>query len=142
MLATHLEPTRIGRLRIAKRVAGLFALAAVLYVSIYVFIPWHIRTLPPCEVLWWLRVEAAATAIFVVAIGVFLLAQTWRAMREGQWPLPGTEVFVRVKIIRGSRLWLLVGNAVAYWLIVAWAASMAAPVLLPYLIHSANACNA
>jgi hypothetical protein len=143
MLTTHIQPTRTGRIRIARRAAGYFSILIVLYVLVYVLVPWFMRTLPPCDAaLWWLRGEVAATAIFVVAIGVFLLAQSWRAMREGQWPSPGTDVLIRVKVLRGRQLWLLAANALAYWLIVVWTTGMAAPLLLPYLIHGTNACNA
>jgi hypothetical protein len=136
MLTTHIEPTKAGRIRIAIRTSMLI----LLFVLFYVVIPRHTRTLPPCEALWWHRGEVAATAIFVIAAGIFLIMQNWRALREGQWPLPGTDVLVRVKISRGRRLWLLVANTVAYWGVVAWATSMVRPLLFPYLVHGANAC--
>jgi len=142
VLTTHIEPTRTGRIRIAKRAVRYSSLLIMFYVLVYMLLPRHVRTLPPCEAIWWHRGEAAATAVLLVAIGVFMFAQSWRAFRQGQWPSPGTDVFVRVKILRGRQLWLLVANTVAYWAIVAWAISLAAPVLLPYLIHGPNVCNA
>ena len=138
MLKTYIEPTKAGRIRIAKR----SSLLILLFVLFYVVVPRHVRTLPPCEALWWHRGEMAAIALFVVAVGIFLLVQNWRTLRKGQWPLPGTDVLVRVKISRGRLLWLFVANTIAYWAVVAWATSMVGPLLFNYLVHGANACNA
>ena len=138
MPTTYIEATRAGRIRIAKR----SLLFISLFVLFYVVVPWYARTLPPCEALWWHRGEMGATAIFVVAVGIFMLVENWRTLRVGQWPLPGTDVLVRVKISRGRRLWFLVANTLAYWAVVAWATSMVGPLLFKYLVHGANACNA
>ena len=101
MHAEFIEPTTSGRVRIVT----IWVLAMLCSVAIDVFWPrlmQFVRALPLCEQVPWMRGLFLFLVAFVISIPVVLASHGRRILQFRQLPLPGTLVFRRTKVKRGS----------------------------------------
>lgn len=101
--AEYIEPTLQGRRALLLRRGLQVALAIVAFAAAHLVFR-HMRALPVCESIPWLRgvlVVLIALPLAVAVYGVWLARQM---LRHGQWPLPGTQVLRRRAVERGRRL--------------------------------------
>ena len=143
MESEFIDPSPKGRARLV-----LLSLVAVAgYVAIDIYWPrfmGHVKGLPLCEQLPWLRGFVVAFVGIVVSMASMLGWQGYRILRSGQLPLPGALVFRRTRIRRGASvlmqgylfcaLALAIVAGFAYLLPKGW--SFVYPLFLP-----AGACN-
>ena len=139
MSPKYIEPTTTtGRVRIAMPLAG----AVLLYLVLYFSIPRYMRTLPACDAILWLKAVAFAFVLVSTAICLALLRSIWRGLRAGQWPLPGSDVLFRTKVVTGWRLGLEAAGRASFVGIVVWMLTMTIPPTIQLLEKATNVCNA
>jgi hypothetical protein len=100
--AQFIEPTPAGRRKIIAMILG--AVVAGLVIKLWLSPAYfgYIRGLPVCNQIPWLR-----NTLIVAMLGPLVVAAAWavptalKLLTHGQWPLPGTLVFVRTPIKRG-----------------------------------------
>jgi len=147
--AQFIEPTPAGRRKLVAMLLG--AVVAGLVIKLWLSPAYfaHIRGLPVCDQLPWLR----GTLISAMVIP-FLIAAAWavptalKLLRHGQSPLPGTLVFVRTPIKRGRAVrWRAYGlfawSAVALMLpVLGWHLMAQTPIFSPSARCTAGALQA
>jgi len=123
--AQFIEPTPSGRRKIATIIVGgiVSSLVIKLWLSPAYF--GHIRGLPVCDQLPWLRNTLIVGMLFPLAIAlVWAIPTALKMLKFGQSPLPGTVVFVRTQIKRGSTVrwraygllaWSLLALVLPFW---------------------------
>lgn len=98
--AEFIEPTPQGRRALLLRRGLQVAAAAVGFAAIHLFFR-HVRTLPVCESIPWLRGALVVTICLPLAAAVYGAWLARQMLRHGQWPLPGTPVLRRRAVARG-----------------------------------------
>ena len=100
--AEFIEPTPASRRKIIAMILGgvIAGLIIKLWLSPAYF--GHIRNLPACEQLPWLRDTLIVGMLLPLVIAVaWAIPTALKLLQYGQSPLPGTLVFVRTPIKRG-----------------------------------------
>jgi len=109
--AQFIEPTPAGRRKIVAMILGgmVAALVIKLWLSPAYFA--HIRGLPVCDQLPWLRNTLIVGMLLPLVVALaWAIPTALKLLQHGQSPLPGTLVFVRTPIKRGRAvLWRAYG---------------------------------
>lgn len=126
--AEFLEPTSQGRKTLLWRRGTLIAAAAGSFIGAHLILG-HVKSLPDCESIPWLRGLLVALVLLPAGMAVYGVILARAMLRSGQWPLPGTLVLRRRPLERGVRVrWR------AYGLLFACALSAAVVVLAGFLL--------
>jgi len=97
-----IEPSFEGRVRLLALTLAWVAWAAAMYGLVPPLLT-YLRGLPLCESLTWARLSFLGFSLPVIAAGLFTLRRGTRAIRMGQWPVPGTLVWSRTQVQHGWR---------------------------------------
>jgi hypothetical protein len=62
----------------------------------------HLRSLPACDLLAWLRAFLLGAAVLAAIAAAGLAAMGWMVLRDGQAPRPGALVLRRTRVVRGA----------------------------------------
>jgi hypothetical protein len=107
-----IEPTQQGRRALLIR-RGLQVAAAVVAFATAHLVFRHMRTLPACESIPWLRGVLVVLVCLPLVVGVYGVWLARAMLRHGQWPLPGTQVLWRRAVERGRRVCWRAGGLLA-----------------------------
>lgn len=132
MATEYLEPTPSARTRILVVLGILVIVFAIGQFAIFPFV----ESLPPCERLAWNKRILVAEMVGFIAFALWQLRSIWQVVRARQWPLPGANVYFRIRIYRGWRLMTAIGALAAWPILVLWIAIQFGPTLFRVLIET------
>lgn len=99
----YIEPTPEGRRRALLRKGVLVVVMAAAFIAMHLVMR-HIKALPVCDSIIWLRGVFVLLTLLLVPISVHGFRLRSQMLKHGQWPLPGTLVLVRRPVQRGRLL--------------------------------------
>ncbi len=103
MAVEYLVPTRKQRIRLLIRII----LTIILALAIKLAIPYYVSFVSEkslCEQVLWLRYTLSILFLIGIAIIYRLVKSGYLLLINNQFPLQGTDVFFRTKIVRGWRV--------------------------------------